>query len=93
MPKSIIFTYCVANGLRNVAYFITFHFLVLQNLQNNQFETISELEQEVMAMKLKHTDAIQDLKVHFLGEKKQYAHQTGTKSAMAKRVSTVSLTI
>ncbi len=51
---------------------------------------IKELEKEVMVMRGKHSDAIQQLKSQFLKEKRQYQADSDAKtSAMAKQANKV----
>ena len=51
---------------------------------------IKELEKEVMQMRGKHSDAIQQLKARFLKEKKEYHKDAETrKETMAKQANKV----
>ena len=62
-----------------------------QNLQKEQMTTIKDLEREVMAMRGKHSDAIQQLKTKFLNEKREYQHDSDNKiTALAKQANKVS---
>jgi len=57
-----------------------------KNLQRDQQATIKDLEREVMAMRAKHSDAIQQLKTKFLNEKREFQHDSDNKiTALAKQ--------
>ncbi|ESO82029.1 hypothetical protein LOTGIDRAFT_135547, partial [Lottia gigantea] len=50
-----------------------------KNLQTEQLNKIKELEREVMQMRVKHSEKIQDLKSRFLDEKRQYEEDSTTR--------------
>jgi hypothetical protein len=55
---------------------------------------IKELEREVMVMRGKHSDAIQQLKTRFLTEKRDYQLDSENKiNSMAKQANKVKLTL
>ncbi|KAK2164249.1 hypothetical protein LSH36_67g04009 [Paralvinella palmiformis] len=57
-----------------------------QNLQQEQMNKIKELEREVMIMRGKHSEAIQQLKTRFLTEKREYQQESENKiSSMSKQ--------
>ena len=62
----------------------------LKNLQQEQLARIKELEKEVMVMRGKHSDAIQQLKSNFLNEKRDFQQDSESKiQAMAKQANKV----
>ena len=63
---------------------------LLQNLQNEQQDRIKKLEREVISMRGKHSDAIQQLKAKFLREKREFNMDSESKiSSMAKQANKV----
>ena len=57
-----------------------------KTLQQQQLARIRELEKEVMTMRGKHSDAIQQLKSRFLMEKRDYQQESqSTITQMAKQ--------
>ena len=61
-----------------------------QKLQHDQEAEIKSLEEEVQLMGVKHSEAIQKLKVKFLQEKKQFQDHSDTKvQAMVKKANEV----
>ena len=61
-----------------------------KNLQQEQLARIKELEKEVMVMRGKHSDAIQQLKSNFLNEKRDFQQDSESKiQAMAKQANKV----
>ena len=62
----------------------------LQNLQQEQLDKIKELEREVVVMRGKHSHAIQQMKINFLTEKKEFQQNADQKiQAMAKQANKV----
>ena len=62
----------------------------VKNLQQEQLARIKELEKEVMVMRGKHSDAIQQLKSNFLNEKRDFQQDSESKiQAMAKQANKV----
>ena len=65
-------------------------FCLFQNLQQEQMSKIRELEREVMTMRGRHSEAIQQLKSHFLQEKRQFQDESESKIlSMAKQANKV----
>ncbi len=62
----------------------------LQELHREQTARIKELEREVVAMRVKHSEAIQQLKTDFLQQKKDYEQESDAKlNTMAKQATQV----
>lgn len=69
-------------------YFTVFPF---QDLQTDQLDKIKELEKEVMVMRSKHSDTIQQLKSTFLAEKREYQQDSESRiTALEKLANKVS---
>ena len=59
-------------------------------MQQEQLDKIKELEREVVVMRGKHSNAIQQMKINFLNEKKEFQQNADQKiQAMAKQANKV----
>ena len=74
-------------------YFVYFNItLMLQNLQGDQLQKISELQGEVMRMRRKHSEALQQLKAQFLKEKHMCQQESEHKiTSMSKQANKVQI--
>ena len=64
---------------------------ILQILQNEQEAEIARLENQVLEMRAKHSEAIQKLKSHFLRDKRNYQQESDSRiQEMAQQASQVS---
>lgn len=67
-------------------------FISFQDLQTDQLDKIKELEKEVMVMRSKHSDTIQQLKSTFLAEKREYQQDSESRiTALEKLANKVSM--
>ena len=92
MYWSLVCTYVICIEVWSVhTLYVLGSDLCIQNLQTEQLTRIKELEREVMVMRGKHSDAIQQLKAHFLQEKRSFQQDSEMKiQAMAKQANQVS---
>ena len=59
--------------------------LTFQKLQTEQLSSIKNLEKEVMKLRSKHSDTIQQLKSQFLRDKREYQQDSENKITTLQR--------
>lgn len=74
-----------------IYWYIYYSVISFQDLQTDQLDKIKELEKEVMVMRSKHSDTIQQLKSTFLAEKREYQQDSESRiTALEKLANKVS---